>query len=244
MYRKCVIIAFFAVVALSSARSTTSSQTNAIPQETARADESSFASDLRFLYKIYQECSVTDLSTCLKLKLVTAMDRASRSFPVVQSEAEIEASLPRALNDREDALNSLILDKIFDFFQTHTLQVKLPSAADLQRSFAGEERGKKKKLAGLLMIPLLLGGTLIPLALGGLALLAGKALIISKLALVLAGIIGLKKLLGGGGHGHGHEEVVVASPSHGHGTSGWGRSYEKEQAQNIAYSAYAPKPSR
>lgn len=147
MYRKCVIIAFFAVVALSSARSTTSSQTNAIPQETARADESSFASDLRFLYKIYQECSVSDLSTCLKLKLVTAMDRASRSFPVVQildgvtfvketsaveqqqqpaavkSEAEIEASLPRALNDREDALNSLILDKIFDFFQTHTLQV-------------------------------------------------------------------------------------------------------------------------
>lgn len=93
---------------------------------------------------------------------------------------------------------------------------------------------------GLLMIPLLLGGTLIPLALGGLALLAGKALIISKLALVLAGIIGLKKLFSGGhGGGHGHEEVVVASP--GHGSSGWGRSYEQQQAQNIAYSAYAPK---
>lgn len=122
---------------------------------------------------------------------------------------------------------------------TSVQQVKLPSAADLQRSFNGEERAKRKKMSGLLMIPLLLGGTLIPLFLGGLALLAGKALIISKLALVLAAIIGLKKLLGGGGHGHGHEEVVVASP--GHGSSGWGRSYEKEQAQNLAYSAYAPK---
>lgn len=94
---------------------------------------------------------------------------------------------------------------------------------------------------GLLMIPLLLGGTLIPLALGGLALLAGKALIVSKLALVLAGIIGLKKLFSGHGGGHGHEEVVVASAGHGHGSSGWGRSYDQAQSQNIAYSAYAPK---
>lgn len=97
-------------------------------------------------------------------------------------------------------------------------------------------------MSGLLMIPLLLGGTLIPLALGGLALLAGKALIISKLALVLAGIIGLKKLFSGGhGGGHGHEEVVVASAGHGHGSSGWGRSYDQTPAQNMAYSAYAPK---
>lgn len=102
-----------------------------------------------------------------------------------------------------------------------------------------EGRGKKKRMAGLLLIPLVLAGTLVPLALGALALLAGKALIVSKLALVLAGIIGLKKLLTGGGE-RGHEpahEVHVGS-SHG---SGWGRSYEKEQAQNLAYNAYAPK---
>lgn len=94
-------------------------------------------------------------------------------------------------------------------------------------------------MGGLLLIPLVLGGTMIPLALGALALLAGKALIVSKLALVLAGIIGLKKLLSGSGdrgHDSGHE-VHVSSP---HG-SGWGRSYEKEEAQKLAYSAYAPK---
>lgn len=147
MYRKCVIVALFAVVALASARSTTTSQANAIPQEqqAGRADDSSasFVSDLRFLHKMYQECASSDLSTCLKLKLVTAMDRAARAYPAVtlfdgitfvrdveqpatgtpSSEAEIEASLPRTLNDREDALNTLIVDKITDFFSTHTLQV-------------------------------------------------------------------------------------------------------------------------
>lgn len=118
--------------------------------------------------------------------------------------------------------------------------MKLPSGNELARSFNGEARKKDKKGgAGMLLIPLILGGTLIPLALGGLALLAGKALIVAKLALVLAGIIGLKKLLsGGGGHESGHE-VVVASG--GHGGSGWGRSLDKEQAQQLAYSAYAPK---
>lgn len=52
-----------------------------------------------------------------------------------------------------------------------------------------------------MMSTLLLGGTLIPLSFGALALLAGKALIVSKLALALAAIIGLKKLLGGSSGG-------------------------------------------
>lgn len=141
MYLKCVIFALVAGLAVTSGRSTSSSQTNAIPQESARSDDS-FVGDLRFLHKIYQDCASSDMSTCLKLKLVTAMDRAARAYPIVQlmdgvsfvqdiadqtnaaqSENEIEAGLPRALTDREDALNSLIVDRIFNFFQTHTLQV-------------------------------------------------------------------------------------------------------------------------
>lgn len=90
-------------------------------------------------------------------------------------------------------------------------------------------------MGGLLAIPLLIGGTLIPLALGALALLAGKALIVSKLALVLASIIGLKKLVSGGGESGGHEVVQVGG---GHGSSGWARS-----SHDIVYSAYKPHSS-
>ncbi|CAH1375166.1 uncharacterized protein Osi8 [Tenebrio molitor] len=252
---KCLVL--FAAFAAVSARSAAPAQ-NAIPDE-ARAQDASYLGDLRYVYKVYQECAAKDLGPCLKLKLIAAMDRAARNYaelPLfdgisfvqdpkaapneVKTEEEYEATLPRALSERDTALNTMIFDKVTHFFDTHTLQVKLPSSADIQRSFE-ESRGKKgKKGAGLLLIPLILGGTLLPLALGALALLAGKALIVSKLALVLAGIIGLKKLLSGGGGGHeaGHEVVV----SGGHG-SGWGRSYDKEQAQNLAYSAYAPKSS-
>lgn len=88
--------------------------------------------------------------------------------------------------------------------------------------------GKDKKNGHYIMIPLLLGSTLVPLAFGALALLAGKALIVSKLALALASIIGIKKLISGGHHESAHEVVV----SGGHGGSGWGRNYI---AQNLAY---------
>jgi hypothetical protein len=64
--------------------------------------------------------------------------------------------------------------------------------------------GGSKKNGHYIMIPLLLGSTLVPLAFGALALLAGKALIVSKLALALASIIGIKKLLS---HSHHHESA-------------------------------------
>lgn len=74
------------------------------------------------------------------------------------------------------------------------------------------------------MIPLLLGSTIIPIAYGALALLAGKALIVSKLALVLASIIGIKKLVSHSGSSHeSSREVVVTAGDHG---SGWGREFD------------------
>lgn len=98
-------------------------------------------------------------------------------------------------------------------------QVKFPTEDGSELS-EDQGRSRRKKLAPLLAIPLLIGGMMVPLAFGALALLAGKALIVSKLALVLAGIIGLKKLLSPSGGGHEAHEVVVSA---GHGGSGWSR---------------------
>ncbi|XP_077271608.1 uncharacterized protein LOC143902511 [Temnothorax americanus] len=245
----CLAVLLTAVSARSAETNPTSNSIN--EQQTARSNSNGIFGDLRYVYQVYKECSDTELSPCLKLKLLSAIDRVSRSaqlnvadgVTLVQDESaanesepekslqEIEASLPRALEDKEDALNGMIFDKVAKFFQSHTLKLKLPNVEELQRSFTEEGRKKKNKMGGLLAIPLLIGGTLVPLALGALALLAGKALIVSKLALVLASIIGLKKLVSGG-HDHGHEVVQVGG---GHGSGGWARS-----GHDIAYSAYKP----
>ena len=113
-------------------------------------------------------------------------------------------------------------------------------------------RGKKKKLKMLLPLLLLLKlkfAALIPVALGGLALLALKALLIGKLALLLAGLIGLQKLLGNKHNTQTYE--VVAHPhythssygdEHGHGH--YGRSLplaDSNDAHDLAYQAYTPE---
>lgn len=80
---------------------------------------------------------------------------------------------------------------------------------------------------------------LVPVAIAGLFLLAGKALITAKIALLISGIIALKKLLakkehgGGGGGGHGHGGWQSSG-------GGWDkRSFD--EAQKLAYKGYAPQ---
>lgn len=64
----------------------------------------------------------------------------------------------------------------------------------------------------LLLLFKLKAAALLPLAIGFLALISIKALLIGKLALILSGIIGLKKLLESKHHQQSYE--VVAHPSH------------------------------
>lgn len=107
---------------------------------------SSIWSDVDFVYRTYQDCSSGDLSVCLKLKLVGALDGAARSTKNVEiiegiqfvgldkdtqramaksamSEDEILATLPRSVEGRESMLSSMIWDKLSSFFQSHTVQV-------------------------------------------------------------------------------------------------------------------------
>jgi lactoylglutathione lyase len=94
-----------------------------------------------------------------------------------------------------------------------------------------------KKMMGMMIAGLAMKvAAIVPLAIGGLFILAGKALIISKIALVLSLIIALKKLLSqkhGGGGGH-HEVHHGWQPS---GGGGWDRrSIEKHvTGQHLAY---------
>ncbi|XP_022220816.1 uncharacterized protein LOC111073011 [Drosophila obscura] len=218
-----------------------------------------FWKDMSLVYRIYQQCTGENMSVCLKVKLLTGLEKAFRSaktlslFEGVQfvasgsgsgseeqkraklppiSEQDIVAVLPRSTDAKDQVLNSMIFKRVGNFLQDHTLQVKFPDLRDSDGSTSeGRKKKEKKGNGAYIMIPLLLGGTFVPIAYGALAMLAGKALIVSKLALVLASIIGIKKLLSGGGGGKESSHEVVVS---GGGHSGWGRDFD------MAYSGWKP----
>lgn len=118
-------------------------------------------------------------------------------------------------------------------------------------------RGKKNNNMGPLIAAAVLKiGLIGGLAFKALALLVGKALLLSKIALLLAGIIGLKKLFSQQkhvtyevvAHPH-HSSSHTFSADHGHGdsySSGWARSFHGQgpisgqtDAHDLAYSAHA-----
>lgn len=191
---------------------------------------------------------------------------------------------PRSLDDeKNDDVESMFEKRVERFLATHTLKFDV-KGADIVDSISNagraltdatdylgitekdgsveESRGKKKKAAKILL-PLLIAlklkaAALIPLALGAIALIAGKALVIGKIALVLAAIIGLKKLLS---HQKSVTYEIVSHPHHSsssagshdawaggdysssasggsHG-SGWARS--AADAQDLAYKSYKPQ---
>lgn len=122
-------------------------------------------------------------------------------------------------------------------------------------SITPEGRGKKNNMGPLLAAAVLKIGLIGALAFKGLALLVGKALLLSKIALLLASIIGLKKLFSQQKHvtyevvAHPHHSASHTFGSeHAHPggsdsySSGWARNFygPAEPAHELAYSAHVP----
>lgn len=101
-----------------------------------------YNSDLKYLYNTYQECSSSELSSCLKLKLIEVVDRVARFKSDIKlvdgvtfvkdkdsqeenmvSVDEIKDQLPRSIGDKERALSNMLFDRVMSFFKSHTLQV-------------------------------------------------------------------------------------------------------------------------
>ncbi len=101
----------------------------------------------------------------------------------------------------------------------------------------------KKTMGMFMMAAMMKAMMMIPLSIGTLFILAGKALIISKIALVLSLLITIKKLLS-------KPAEHVVHESHGWNpsgsTGGWDRrsyrqpenGYNQNMAQNMAYNSY------
>lgn len=171
------------------------------------------------------------------------------------SENEIIDSLPAETSERTSRLFDLAMDSVTNFLDTHSLEVKFPKETSQEVARAIEEgRGKLKKIGGPLLLAV--GAKLIalvPLFLGGLVFLAFKALVVSKIAFVLAAILGLQRF-GGAGAGGGLGLLgkvangVQGWSSGSQGSQGWasspvGSSYpyarNYDNAQDLAYNAYS-----
>ncbi|CAH1111151.1 unnamed protein product [Psylliodes chrysocephalus] len=194
------------------------------------------------------------------------------------TEEQIDQTLERSSDAKDATLNKLLMEKISHFIGSRSIQVTLPKISvsklieegrkgDFDFGFGGhghEKKGKgkgKKKghdkgglMKGMMMsIAAKMIGQ-IPLFIFGLLILAKKALISAKIALLISGIIALSKLLaskrsgGGGGHGGGGSTIVEYGAGggwqQGGGGGGWqygGGGGGWDRAQNLAYKAQIPK---
>ncbi|KAK0183026.1 hypothetical protein PV327_001104 [Microctonus hyperodae] len=198
------------------------------------SDKTSGENDL--MATIYKDCVRTESVNCIKYKLFAFVDKMltdkdditlSEGITVVKT-STAEEGAPRSIEGSD--VDSLLFDRLGRFLKTHTIKVDLKGTDILgvvesagrsleeisDNMTTVEGRGKKKKTQKILMPMMMALGlkaaALLPLALGAIALIAGKALLVGKIALVISAIIGLKKLLGGQQKHVTYE--VVAHPHH------------------------------
>ncbi|XP_053617890.1 uncharacterized protein Osi21 isoform X2 [Plodia interpunctella] len=166
--------------------------------DSGRSEDSWWPSaEFTILQKVYDDCSAQKhFSTCLKGKALTALTRAVEMESVQltdgltlvkQADAPSAIAEPRFYSGMslEDKLDTMLRNKFEQLMNSHTISMDL----------ASEGRGRGKKVLPYLLLGIfttmsIVGG----MALKTLAAIAGKALIASKVALTIAGIIALKKL--------------------------------------------------
>ncbi|XP_068621562.1 uncharacterized protein Osi21 [Battus philenor] len=166
--------------------------------DSGRAEEGFWQSpELAILQKVYDDCSAQNhLTICLKGKALTALSRAVEQDNVQLADGLTlvkQSNAPPALAEprffpgmsTEDKIDSMLRLKFEQLLRTHSVSFDLSS----------EGRGRGKKVLPYLMLGVLSTVSIVGgMALKTLAVIAGKALIASKVALTIAGIIALRKL--------------------------------------------------
>lgn len=245
--------------------------------------EHPLSTGLRIIRKIYDHCEHSEeIVKCLKQQAVKVTDRAIKmpSIPVisglnlVKTETKENARSYNKYDNISDEqvkkmsseeLDQVLVEKSARFLNTHQMSFTMSSVLD--KAAEGESigrmieegRGKLKKYMGPILTAIAIKGGFVAMAFQAIALIAGKALLIGKIALVLSAIIGLKKLVSGGeAHEKTTYEIVKhpqVSQSHTYSSSHFGggeyeasaggghyrRSLDADHAQNSAYSAHAPR---
>ncbi|CAH4036959.1 unnamed protein product [Pieris brassicae] len=207
---------------------------------------------IKYIMRVYEDCQNSDIIPCLKRKAILFFDRAAKmdSIPLIDGVEAVKLSnvdlpseneiLPRSLGSKDEALSEILWNRIAAFANSRSIQLSLPKVTGEELNKGVEEgRGKMKKMMGMMMMGAAMKmAAMIPVAIAGLFILAGKALIVSKIALLLAGILALKKLIAAKNSGGASQDSHSSHGwSSGGASGGWDRrSYN--DASDVVYSAY------
>lgn len=195
----------------------------------ASAASSTTENAFRAMKKIYNVCEESDeLFKCMKLQALKLTDRAlkmptikitdglsiikkeetseteSRSIGQIDFDSDKISTMPSAQVDE------MIVERINKFMDSHQVAVNVPrllTSAETPR-LVEEGRKKMKKMMGPFIAAMALKGGILTMVYHSIAIVAGKALIIGKIALVISAIIGLKKLVTPEGHEKTTYEIV------------------------------------
>lgn len=187
--------------------------------QSAVTDYDTSESFSRQLFRLIGGCSETNnIAECLGTKFIIALNRAARSnridlAPGVSfirredtsarsinfiSDNEILSTVNTETENKNENLAYLALETGAQFLRSHQLSLQLPEESDARLSRAlFEERGKKKKIAPLLLAAGAKLLTFLPLFVIGLGFLAIKAAVVSKIALMVALALVAKNFFGG-----------------------------------------------
>ncbi|XP_018321586.1 uncharacterized protein LOC108734496 [Agrilus planipennis] len=242
--------------------------------QSENATENSTSDRGEYKKSLFENCGSGFSLRCMKLDLVSWVDKLSQEneyhlIPGVSlvrdidsprsNTAELVAEMAKSFpNDPDTRLNVALFKKISGFLNSHSIKVKL-FADDEQVKGRGKGDGlglgggssKKGNGLGILIAgAAMLKGTLLAIALGTLAALAGKALMTGVIALVLSSIIGLKSLTHKGGKTtyevlskpiYSHEKTHSVSHEDYHDNHGhYGRSFENLPLPLSLQPGYSP----
>ncbi|XP_063697532.1 uncharacterized protein LOC134828482 [Culicoides brevitarsis] len=179
------------------------------PAENAASQAKSISDispEFAVIQKVYDDCQDTeDFVKCLKGKALHGISRAIEQDSIqifdgvrlvkqnVSSDEVIEGfNDPRTLSDFS-GIDRALIQKFGDLFKTHFVRVDMSEA----RGSGDKKNGHTRYIIAALLTAMGIAG---PLGLKALAMIAGKALVISKVALTIAGIIALKKIFSSDHH--------------------------------------------
>ncbi|XP_037052279.1 uncharacterized protein LOC119085874 isoform X2 [Bradysia coprophila] len=189
--------------------------------------------DFVVLQKVYDDCyDNDDFTGCLKGKALVALNKAVDQDSITlfdgvmleKQNSTDEADTPSIADERSlNQLNGIdkeLMTKLDKFLRSHVLKLDMSESRDK----------KEKKLHEYAMAAFLTAmGIAGPLGLKALAFISGKALIISKVALTIAGIIALKKIYSSDSH---HESSIQVHASEHNRRNAYLNNYKPIVASN------------